>query len=71
MIESRKDKYGEYGRLPDNVFETYNAGMYPVTYRTTNALIFPDRLISGEEVLSGEELSQSDGNKKNNIQKKE
>ncbi|MBA1336690.1 MAG: hypothetical protein HPY66_3125 [Firmicutes bacterium] len=71
MTESRKDKYGEYGRLPDNIFETYNAGMYPATYRTTNALIFPDRLVAGEEVLSGEQLSQPTEDEEQKIQKKE
>lgn len=70
MTESKKDKYGEYGRLPDNVFETYNAGMYPTTYRTTNALIFPLKLVEGEEVLSGEQLSQP-ADDKETIQKKE
>jgi hypothetical protein len=58
MTESKKDEYGRYGRLPDNVFETYNAGMYPATYRTTNALIFPLKLVDGEDVLSGQQLSQ-------------
>ncbi len=60
MTYKEKDKhknYGEYGRLPDNVFETYNTGKYPSIYRTTNALVFPLNPINGEEVLSGEELS--------------
>ncbi len=64
MTDRQKSKhkgYGEYGRLPDNVFESYNTENYPSPYRTTNALIFPLKLIDDEEVLSGEELSGPDG----------
>jgi len=60
LAGKEKDKYkeyGEYGRLPDNVFETHNTKKYPSTYRTTNALIFPLNPISGVDVLSGEDLS--------------
>lgn len=60
MTESNRPKYkdyGQYGRLPDNIFETYNTEKYPSTYRTTNALVFPLKLIDDEEVLSGEDLA--------------
>ncbi len=46
-------KYGRYGRLPDNVYETYDPGDYPAIYRRTNALIFPLKLIDDEEVIPG------------------
>jgi hypothetical protein len=59
--KSRHKDYGSYGRLPDNVFETYDTEDYPATYRTTNALVFPLKLIDDEEVLSGEDLSSPDG----------
>lgn len=57
---NRFKKYGEYGRLPDNVFESYNTEAYPSTYRSTNALIFPLKLIDDEEVLRGEDLTADD-----------
>jgi hypothetical protein len=63
MADKEKDKYkeyGEYGRLPDNVFESHNSKKYPSIYRTTNALVFPLKLIDDEEVLIGEELSAPD-----------
>ncbi|HZX45712.1 MAG TPA: hypothetical protein VFF83_00390 [Clostridia bacterium] len=49
--------YGDYGRLPDNVFEGYNPEKNPSIYRTTNALVFPLKLIDDEEVLRGDDLS--------------
>ncbi|MDD2573380.1 MAG: hypothetical protein WCS98_02345 [Bacillota bacterium] len=64
MKDNRRNKYkeyGDYGRLPDNVFESYDTEEYPSTYRTTNALIFPLKLIDDEEVLSGEDFSSPDG----------
>ncbi|MGI6702956.1 MAG: hypothetical protein ACOX42_02835 [Clostridia bacterium] len=60
MTDNQRKKYkeyGDYGRLPDNVFESYDTEDYPAPYRTTNALIFPLKLIDGEEVISGEDLS--------------
>lgn len=60
MTDDKKDMhkdYGDYGRLPDNVFESYNTEKYPSPYRTTNALVFPLKLIDDEEVLSGKDLS--------------
>lgn len=57
MIDNKKDKFGENGRLPDIVFETYDGNKYQIPYRTTNALVFPLKLIPDEEVLSGEDLS--------------
>ena len=60
MTADKKDRhknYGDYGRLPDNVFEGYNPEKYPSIYRTTNALVFPLKLIDGEEVLRGDNLS--------------
>ncbi len=57
MADNKKKRYGEYDRTPDNVFETYNENKYRVPYRSTNALVFPLKLIPGEEVFGSEELS--------------
>ncbi len=39
------------------VFEGYNPEKHPTIYRTTNALVFPLKLIDDEEVLRGDDLS--------------
>ena len=60
MTIDKKDKhkdYGDYGRLPGNVFEGYNPEKNPSIYRTTNALVFPLKLIDDEEVLRSDDLS--------------
>lgn len=57
MPGRNRNEHGEYGRLPDSVFETYNGNKYPITYRATNALVFPLRLINDDEVISGDDLA--------------
>ena len=48
--------YGDYGRLPDNVFEGYNPEKHPTIYRTTNALVFR-RSLSTTKKCWGDDLS--------------
>ena len=49
--------YGDYSHYPYNELEGYTHEKHHTNYMTTNALVFPLKLIDDEEVLRGDDLS--------------